>query len=47
MGDEVDGETQVTEPSRAADTVEVGLRGLGEVKVDDHVHCLDINPPGE
>ena len=43
MCDEVDCEPQVTEMTRATYSVEVGLRCLGEVKVDDHVHSLNVN----
>ena len=47
MGDEVDGQPEVTEPPRAANAMEVGLAGLGEVKVDDNVDSLDVNAPGQ
>ena len=43
MYDEVDCEPQVTETTGATYSVEVGLRCLGEVKVDDHVHSLNVN----
>ena len=29
--------------ARAPDAMEVGLRGFGEVKVDDDVHRLDVD----
>ena len=40
--DEVDGQAQVAVAAGAPDAVQVGLRGLGEVKVDDHVDRLDV-----
>ena len=45
MGDEIDGQSQVAEPPRATDAVQVGLRRLGEVKIDDYIHRLDVNAP--
>ena len=47
VGDEVDGDTEVTEPSASANPVQVGLSHLGEVEVDDHVDGLDVDAPGE
>ena len=47
IGDEVDGETKVTETSRTANTVEIRLGVLGEVEVNDDVHCLDIYTTSE
>ena len=41
--DEVDGQAEVTEATRASDSVEVSLRGLGEVKVDDDIDSLDVD----
>ena len=41
FGDEVDGDTQMSEPSRSTDSVEVGLSILWEVEVYHHVHGLD------
>jgi len=43
VGDKVDGHAKVTEPSRPADPVQVGLCHLGKVEVDDHVDGLDVN----
>ena len=40
---EVDGEAEVPESTRAAYSVEVGLGGLGEIKVDDDIDCLDVD----
>ena len=47
IGDQVDREPQMAEASRAADAMQVGLRALGEVKVDDHVHGLDVDSARE
>ena len=47
VGDEVDGNAHVAKPAGATDAVEVGLRHLGEVEVDDHVHGLDVDTAGE
>lgn len=43
VGDEVNGETQVTESSGTANTMKVGLRVLGEVEVDDDVDGLNVD----
>lgn len=43
VGDQINGQSEVPEPSRAANAVQVGLRGLGEVEIDDHIHRLDID----
>ena len=47
VGDEVDGNTQVAEAARAADSVQVCFRVLGEVKVDDNVDRLNIDTTSE
>ena len=47
VGDQVDGHSQVTEPSATTDSVQVGLGHLGEVEVDDDVDGLDVDAPGE
>ena len=47
VGNEVDGDAHVAETAGATDAVEVGLRHLGEVEVDDHVHGLDVDTAGE
>ena len=41
--DKVDCKPQVIEMTRVTYSVEVGLRCLGEVKVDDHIHSLNVN----
>jgi hypothetical protein len=43
VGEEVDGDTEVTESTGSTYSVEVGLGGFGEVEVDDDVDGLDID----
>ena len=45
--DEVDGQAQVAEATRATDAVEVGLATLGEIEVDDDVDGRDVNAASE
>lgn len=45
--DEVDGNTKMTETSRAADSVEVGFRVAREIKVDDNVDGLNVDTTSE
>ena len=45
--DEVEGDAEVAEAAGPTDAVEVGLRHLGEVEVDDDVDCLDVDTAGE
>jgi len=44
---QVYGETQVSEPTGATNTVEVRFRVLGEIKVDDDVYGLNIDTTSE
>ncbi len=37
----------MAETTRATDSVEVGLSRHWEVKVDDYVHSLDVDPTGQ
>jgi hypothetical protein len=46
-GDEVDRNAQMTETSRSSDTMQIGLRVTREVKVDDHIHRLNVNAASE
>ena len=41
--DQIDSQTQVTESSGTTDTMEISFSVLREVKVDHHVHGLDID----
>ena len=41
--DQIDGKTQVPEPSRPTDAMEIGLGVLGKVEVDDHINRLDVD----
>lgn len=47
VGDEIDGETQVTKTSGSTNAVEIRLRVLGKVKVDDHIDGRDVNTTSE
>ena len=42
VGDEINGQSEVAEPARSSDSVQVCLGRLWEVEVDDHVHGLDV-----
>ena len=43
VGHKVDGDTQVAESTRSANSVQVSLSVLREIEVDDHVHRLDVD----
>jgi hypothetical protein len=43
VSDKVDGHTQVTIATRSTNSVKVGLCMFREVKVDDHIHSLNVN----
>ena len=43
VGDEVDSYSEMAEPSRPTDSVQVGFCHLREVEVDDNVDSLDID----
>ena len=47
VGDEVDCYTEMAEPSGPTDSVQVGLRHLGEVEVDDNVDSLNVDTAGQ
>ena len=47
IGDEVDGETKVSESTGTTNTMKVSFRVLGEIKVDHHVDGLDIDTTSE
>ena len=47
VGNQVDGHSEVTKAAGPSNTVEVGLGHLGEVKVDDHIYCLDVDASSE
>ncbi len=47
IGNQVNRDTQVSESTRSSNTMEVGFRALGEVKVDYNVDTLNINTTGE
>lgn len=43
VGDHVDSKTEMTEAAGAANTVKVGFRRLGEIKVDDDVNSGNVD----
>lgn len=45
--DQVDGETEMTKPTRTTNSVKIRLGILGEVKVDDYIDSLNIDTPGQ
>ena len=47
LSDEVDSETQMTEATRATNSVKVGLRVPREIEVDDNIHWHDIDTTSE
>ena len=47
LSDKVDSETQVAETTRAADSVEIGLRVPREIEVDNDIHRHDIDTTSE
>lgn len=47
VGDKIDSETEMTEATRATDTMQVGLSIFGIVKVDDNVDRQNINTARE
>lgn len=47
VGDEVDSKAKMSESARSADSVEISLGVSWEVKVNDHIHRLDINATSE
>lgn len=47
IGDEVDGNTEMTKASGSTNSMQVSLGHLGKVKVDDNVDSLDVDTSGE
>ena len=47
VSDEVDPQAIAAEATGAPDAVQVGLSVAGEVKVDHHVHCHDVDTSSE
>jgi len=47
LGDEVDGQPDLPEPTRPADSVQVDAAFVGEVEVEDHVDGLHIDASGD
>ena len=47
LSDKVDGETEVAKTTRTTDSMQIGLRILGEVEVNHDIHRLDVDTTGE
>jgi hypothetical protein len=47
IGHKVNGETQVPKASGSTDSMKIGLRVLGEIKVDNDIDSLDIDTSSE
>ena len=47
IGDKVDCETEMSKPTRTADTVKISLRVLREIEIDNDVDGLDIDTTGK
>ena len=47
LRDEVDRQTQMTEPARSSDSMQISFTELGEVEVDDHVDRYDVDTTSE
>lgn len=47
VGDEVDCKAQVPKTTGATHTMQIGLRALGEVEIDDHIDGLDVDAARE
>jgi hypothetical protein len=47
IGHEINGEAEMSKASRSTNSVEICLRVLGEVKVDNDIDSLDIDAAGK
>jgi hypothetical protein len=47
IGHKVDSETQMSKASGTTNSMKIGLRVLGEIKVDDDIDGLNVDTPGE
>jgi len=47
VGYQIDGNSQVTESAGSSNSVQIRLRHLWKVEVDDNVDSLDVNSPRE
>ena len=43
VGDQIDGNTQVAESSGTTNTMQVSFSHFREVKINNHVHSLDVD----
>lgn len=47
VGDQIDGDTEMSETSGSTNSVQVGLCHLGEIEINNNVHSLYIDTSGE
>ena len=47
ISNQIDGNTQMSKPTRTTNPMQVSFSHLGEVEIDDYVHSLDVNTTGE
>lgn len=47
VGDQIDGDTEMPETPGSTDSVQIGLRHLGEIKVNNNVHSLYVDTSRE
>lgn len=47
VGHKINGKTQVSKASGTTNSVKIGLRILGEIKVDDDIDSLNVDTTGE
>ena len=43
VGDQIDGQSKVTEAARTSNPVKIGLRVLGEIEINHNIDRLNIN----
>ena len=43
VSDQIDGNTKMAETTRATNSMQVSFGHLGEVKIDDHIHSLNVD----
>ena len=47
VGHKINGKTQVSKASGTTNSVKIGLRILGEIKIDDDIDSLNVDTTGE
>ena len=43
VGNQIDGNTQMSESTRTTNSMQVRLGHFGEIKIDNHVYCLNVD----